>query len=151
MDPVSTLLAIEEIKRLKAKYFRFVDTKNWPEFRTLFTDDAVLEFQESMAEPASIDQFMDMLPSFLDGAVSVHHGYMPEVTIETADAASAIWAMDDCLIFPDRDDTPGGMAMLRGYGHYHETYVRRGGEWSIHTLRLTRIRLERTLRAQVIA
>ncbi len=30
MDPVTKLLAIEEIKQLKAQYFQRLDSKEWP-------------------------------------------------------------------------------------------------------------------------
>ena len=33
------LMDIEEIAQLKARYFRFIDTKDWVAFQDLFTDD----------------------------------------------------------------------------------------------------------------
>ncbi|WP_242128727.1 nuclear transport factor 2 family protein [Sphingobium sp. Sx8-8] len=151
MDALEELLAIEHIKRLKARYFRFVDTQDWTGFRRLFTDDAVLEFRETMDEPCSIDAFMDGVRNYLAGVCSVHHGHMPEITIRSSTEASAIWAMDDKLFFSKRTDGPDGIAMVKGYGHYHETYVRQGNEWRISSLRLTRLRLERTLNPRMIA
>ena len=38
---MNRLLAIEEIKQLKARYFRFLDTKDWAGLTTVFTPDAV--------------------------------------------------------------------------------------------------------------
>lgn len=151
MEPLEQLIAIESIKTLKARYFRYVDTQDWRAFRQIFSDDAVLEFQESMDKPVRIADFMGAVEQFLSGAVSVHHGYLPEINIESAERATGIWAMDDQIFFPDRADTPGGMAGLRGFGHYHEVYVCTAGKWLISSLRLTRLRLERMLRPQVIA
>src|SRR5258705_2536293 len=37
---VSELIAIEEIKQVKARYFRAADEKDWHTLRGLFTDDA---------------------------------------------------------------------------------------------------------------
>lgn len=37
---VSDLNATEEVKQLKARYFRAVDEKDWHTLRGLFTDDA---------------------------------------------------------------------------------------------------------------
>jgi hypothetical protein len=34
---------VEAIKQLKAKYFRYLDTKDWPRYRTLFTEDVVVD------------------------------------------------------------------------------------------------------------
>jgi len=31
--------AIDEVSKLKARYCRYVDTKQWGKFRALFTDD----------------------------------------------------------------------------------------------------------------
>ena len=36
---LSTLEAIEQIKQVKARYFRFVDHKRWEEWGELFTED----------------------------------------------------------------------------------------------------------------
>ena len=44
---IARLEAIEEIRRLKARYFRCVDTRNWVEFADLFTLDCAFEFAES--------------------------------------------------------------------------------------------------------
>ena len=38
MDP-SRLVDLEEIKRLKARYFRTLDTKQWKEFGDVFTEE----------------------------------------------------------------------------------------------------------------
>ena len=43
----------------------------------------------------------------------------------------------------DRLQGPDGKNVLTGYGHYHETYERIGGEWKIKTLLLTRLRMDR--------
>ena len=39
MDAATTLLEIEAIKQLKARYCRFLDTKDWQAWRNIFTDD----------------------------------------------------------------------------------------------------------------
>jgi len=43
METVDRLWAIEQIKQLKARYFRYLDLHWWHELRELFTDDAVFE------------------------------------------------------------------------------------------------------------
>jgi len=70
----------------------------------------------------------------LADAVTVHHGHMPEIEILDADRATGIWAMFDQV------DLPG--LVLRGFGHYHDEYVRSGARWRIHRSRLTRLRLD---------
>jgi hypothetical protein len=136
------LIAIEGIRTLKARYFRYVDTKDWPALRGLFARDAALEFPENFANPFDVDSFIAMIEPALASAVSVHHGHMPEIEILAADRARAVWAMNDYLAFPAGESGLSGAAEISGAGHYHETYVRVEGEWLIKSLRLTRLRLK---------
>ena len=53
MDALAKLTAIEELKGLKARYCRAVDTKDAALLRTLFTDDAVLDVRGSATDPVS--------------------------------------------------------------------------------------------------
>ena len=42
MKPVvEQLWDIEQIKQLKARYFRYIDSKDWDSFAQLFTEDCV--------------------------------------------------------------------------------------------------------------
>jgi hypothetical protein len=81
MKDIDRLLAIEEIKRLKSRYFYYLDHKDWARWK------------------------------------------------------SEVWAPDAA---------PLGYTLLHGFGHYHETYIRRPEGWRIKTTRLTRLHLERT-------
>ena len=44
MTDIECLLAIEEIKNLKARYFRCMDTKGWTGFQAVFAADATADF-----------------------------------------------------------------------------------------------------------
>ncbi|WP_264992339.1 nuclear transport factor 2 family protein, partial [Mycobacterium montefiorense] len=46
-DSAATLLAIEFIKGLKARYCRYLDTKDWAAWRSIFTDDFVSDTSEA--------------------------------------------------------------------------------------------------------
>ncbi|GAB5451034.1 MAG: nuclear transport factor 2 family protein [Halioglobus sp.] len=133
-DAVSRLLAIEDIKRLKARYFRALDSRQWDEFSECFTSDLVADFRGA---PGTLsegrDTFIASLRDVLGDAPTVHHGHSPEIDIYDDNNASGIWAMDDCV------DLPG--LSLRGWGHYHEQYRREAGQWRISSTRLTRLRL----------
>ncbi|MCZ4343002.1 nuclear transport factor 2 family protein [Sphingomonadaceae bacterium G21617-S1] len=141
MDTADKLFAIEEIKALKARYFRFLDTKDWPGLRSVFMPEAVIEVPEAVAEPQPLDQALAFIEAAVDGGVSIHFGHMPEIFIESSDRARGIWAMDDRIYWSTDKAAVLGYAQLRGFGHYHETYERLGGEWKIKTMRLTRLRL----------
>lgn len=41
MDDVTALHEIESIKQLKARYCRYLDSKDWAAWRGIFTDDFV--------------------------------------------------------------------------------------------------------------
>ena len=58
---------------------------------------------------------------------------MPEITLEDADRASAIWAMADELRYAD------GTLKLAGRGHYRDRYALTDGEWLITHSQLTRL------------
>jgi len=124
---------VEAIKKLKAKYFRTLDTKDWPAYRQVFTDDVVIDTTESGGERITgADAFLAYLRQTLEGATTVHQGHMPEITLTSDTTATGIWALQDLVIWP------GGMR-LDGFGHYHETYVKGAEGWRIASSKLTRL------------
>jgi hypothetical protein len=132
-----TLVHIENIKQLKARYFRFVDSKQWDALRDVFTDDLQFYFESAVPATDSADSFVAFISERLATAVSVHHGHMPEITLTSWESATGIWAMYD---YVQTDD--GGVG-YHGYGHYHESYVKvpdRG--WLISSFDLRRLRVD---------
>lgn len=128
--------AIRAIEELKAAYCRTLDTKQWEDFRALFTDDFVSDTSESgglVIEGA--DAFVSFVRRTLGRAVTVHQVQQPEIEVASSETASGIWAMQDVVRF-----IPG--VTLHGFGHYHETYVKREGQWRIASSKLTRLREE---------
>jgi len=148
--PLSTLdrlLAIEEIKTLKARYFRFVDGKDQTGLASLFTPDGILDMRHAPAGPpdesaliSGADEIARFILTAVSGARTVHHGHMPEITITSPDTATAIWAMQDLLKWGDKSPYP--FRELIGYGYYHDTYRRVVGQWRIRSSKLTRLRVD---------
>ena len=129
---------IEQIKQLKARYFRLMDTKDWDAFRQLFTADVRIDVTADGAGVyEGLDAFLGMLLPALDNVVTVHHGHMPEIQLTSATTASGIWAMEDTLQFPEG----GPIGGVHGWGHYHDTYRLVDGQWRIESSRLTRLRV----------
>ena len=125
----------EEIRQLKARYFRLMDTKQWDAWRDCFTSDAVLETLPSPGEHfVGRDEIVSRVSAILSDSVTVHHGHMPEIDLTGPDTATGIWAMFDWVDMPTR--------VLRGFGHYHDDYQRQAGTWRIRRSRLTRLRLD---------
>lgn len=129
---------VEAIKMLKARYFRTMDTKDWPAMRQVFTDDVTIDTTESGGNVVSGgEEFLVFLKVAIGDVITVHHGHMPEIEVTSPDTARGVWAMEDMLRWPDGSE-------LHGYGHYHEEYVKIGGEWKIRSSRLTRLRTDFT-------
>ena len=129
---------VEAIKRLKARYFRTMDTKDWAGMRQVFTDGVVMDTSSSGGGVITgADDFMAFLEETLADVITVHHGHTPEIEVTSPTSASGIWALEDLLVWPN------GLR-LEGYGHYHESYEKVGGEWLIASSTLTRLHMDVT-------
>ncbi len=127
---------IEAIRRVKARYFRTMDTRDWDGMRQVFTDDVVIDTSEAGGGVVSgADEFMAFLREALDGAVTVHQGHMPEIDLTSETTATGIWALNDIVMWPNG-------TRLDGYGHYHETYEKGSDGWQIKTSKLTRLHVD---------
>jgi hypothetical protein len=149
IDACEELLAIEDIKKLKARYFRFYDDKDWDGFVSVLSDDLVFTFVDAELEhyPAdyaafltpegdlalSRDQLMAWLVVSSAPFKTQHHGHMPEITITGPDTATAIWRVTDLICFPG--DPP---VWTRGYGRYDEEYARTSEGWKLRRSRYDR-------------
>lgn len=132
--PVTDLLQIEAIKQLKARYCRYLDTKDWDSWRSLFTDD----FRSDTAQAGGkvivgADEFVAFTRRSLGGRATVHQVHAPEIELTSPASARAVWALEDVVRL-----APG--VNLRGYGHYRESYVLVDGQWLIAESTLTRLR-----------
>lgn len=136
MDDAATLLEIEAIKQLKARYCRYLDSKDWAAWRTVFTDDFVGDTSEAGGKRITgADEFVAFVKQTLGKASqpTVHQVHAPEIEVTSSTTARGIWALNDVVRL-----APG--LNLNGYGHYDETYVKAYGQWRIKTSKLTRLR-----------
>jgi hypothetical protein len=151
IDILARLAAIESIRVLKARYCRYVDTKDWRSFAGLFTREAQLCFPENNPEWVSIQTFVPAVEKALAGGITVHHVHSPEITFESRERASAVWAMQDRLFFPSGVEGIAGAGRIAGAGHYHERYRLEDGRWLFERVRLTRLHLVVETQARVVA
>ena len=137
---------IERVRRAKAQYCRFVDTKNWAAFAKLFEQN----LQVRMFDPAGAtivsfddrDSFVSICDTSLVGAQTIHQVHNDEIDQISDGEISATWSMEDMIIFGSPG--PGQPARMHGFGHYHELW-RLGAEgWRIARLELRRTILEFT-------
>jgi len=157
------LIAIEEIKALKARYWYCVDTKDMVgyvatyapgflfdhsrafeavcpvtgESRVYGKPELLRHIDTSGWKVCGIEEFSKM-KNPLVADCTVHQGYNPQITFQSDTEASAIWPMQDILRFgPDFPITE-----IHGYGHYHETFRKIDGQWLIQSNTISRIRID---------
>lgn len=138
MNDVERLLAIEEIKSLKGRYCRCVDTQDWDAWRECFVPEVLLivdGFEEQIYSDG-IEQVVSNCIKLLDGATTVHQVHNPEIEILSDTEATGIWALHDILKWPRPNMF--GLTSLVGYGNYHEKYVKTPLGWRIRECLITR-------------
>jgi ketosteroid isomerase-like protein len=136
---------IEAIRQLKARYFRFVDTKQWDRWGELFTEDAVLDVPLMRGEPLRGRRAIEeRVRQGLIPMITIHHGHTPEIELDGPDRARGIWPMYDKLLRTTLEtDAPGFGPRYEGSGHYVERYAKDGnGRWRIARCELRRLHLE---------
>ncbi|MET0268928.1 MAG: nuclear transport factor 2 family protein, partial [Sphingomonas sp.] len=148
---IEQLRATQEIRQLKARYFRGVDQADGALVRSVLAEHCVLDYRGCCTDPATARDFLPAMNVVLRGRdawvadgmarfgiVSVHQGHDFELTFTGETTADGIWSMTDRLWFP-----PGGaFATMTGYGHYIESYIKEPDGWKIQTTHVTRIRVE---------
>jgi hypothetical protein len=135
-DDATELMAIEAIKQLKARYCRHLDTKDWPAWRAIFTDDFVSDTTDAGGKLIiGADEFVAFTRKSIGrpSQATAHQVHAPEIELTSATAARGVWALQDVVRF-------GPGVTLVGYGHYHETYENVAGRWLIKSSKLTRLR-----------
>jgi hypothetical protein len=134
MTPLERLIEIDAIKRLKARYTLFIDTKDYDSYRTLFTSDVTLLVDtcvSTLGRDGKIvrvdgrDKFVDFVMAALKNREAVHQCHTPLIDFASSTEAKAIWFLDH----------------TEGSSYYRETYRKVDDEWKIASLHLARIRI----------
>ncbi|GAS89341.1 nuclear transport factor 2 family protein [Mycolicibacterium brisbanense] len=119
---------IDDVKQVKYRYLRALDTKNWEEFADTLTEDVVADYGQSLGESLHFtdrDALVDyMRQSLGPETITEHHVSHPEITV-TGDQATATWYLQDRVI------APAFNFMLIGAAFYHDTYRRTSDGWKI--------------------
>lgn len=119
------LVAIEAIRRLKARYCRTVDAKDWTALAELFTADAQLQKGEHVLDGR--DAIIAAMAATLASVPTAHAAHTPVIDMVDATHARGNWGAIYCRV----GDPPT-------YGIYDEEYTRGGdGEWRISRTELT--------------
>jgi hypothetical protein len=124
---VSDLEEFEAIKRLKYKYLRCLDTKDWPGLGETLTDDAVSAYSSGKYAFEGRDAILAFLQDALgrDTILSCHQVHHPELELESPNSATGVWALSDIVIDTQHKVT------IRGAAFYSDRYVKIDGLWRI--------------------
>ncbi len=156
IDPVAKLLAIEEIRMLKARYFRHMDMREWDLMAEVFCKDVRFDCSEGggsrgldgvwRGDIMPITEGRDNLMAWISGSfattTSAHHGHAHEIWLDSETEAHGIVAMEDWILDADRKTL-----LINAAGHYHEKYRIEDGQWRIAEVKLTRLFVGRIERA----
>ena len=141
VDPYARI-AVQE---LKARYFYYIDTRQFSRLPSLFTDDARLEgFAFAPDQSVSVEQFVTDAGRFLAGRNSQHHGFMRAVSDTVVRAR---WSMRDLVTWEPgeksyRNISHPDLSGFVGYGYYESEYRYSDGAFKIQFLRATRVRID---------
>lgn len=144
MSDIEWLVALEEIRQLKARRDRYIDAHDWDAYEALHAPDHVSHHAPDPAvslEPKAwtssaemmrnVRQIMSSGPS----SISIHHSYDPEIVFDALTRARGVWAMTAATV---HKDDAGKDSWNVSYGYYYETYEKRDGRWLFTTRRWQR-------------
>ena len=142
MDAIERLIETEAIKRLKARYARAVDTKDWELLASVLAPDARSVYSDGAYTFEGRDAIIDFLRGALDreGFVTMHQSHTPEIEITSDTTARGTWYLEDIVVNEGEasEYNPGHDVMI-GTGIYHDEYVKHGREWLIASTGYERI------------
>lgn len=138
----------EDIRTLKHRYFRGIDTADAELLKTLFTEDVNCEYRGGTykVKLQGRDNMLSfLLDSFNSDAVAMHHGHMPEITLTGENTAKGIWYLEDIFISRAERKT-----FTIGSALYYDEYVREADGWKIADTQYDRvIELNEPLRSEI--
>lgn len=119
------LVDIEGIKRLKHRYLRCLDGKQWDEFTETLSPEITAKYGKYVFDTReSLVRFMRKHMG-RNEMLTEHFGAHPEITVD-GDTAHGYWHLSDTVLIPTEN------VMLRGAALYDEDYVRGDdGQWRI--------------------
>jgi hypothetical protein len=134
MSEIEWLVALEQIRQLKARRDRCIDAHDWDEYEALHAPDhrsrhATVNVTRESTGPVAWTSAAEMtrnVKPILTGRSMIHHSYDPEIIFETPTKARGVWAMTDAGVYKEDDGSEGWHIL---YGYYYETYEKREGRW----------------------
>lgn len=126
----------EDIRTLKHRYFRGIDTADNALLATLFTADIAVDYRGGSYRVTFTgrEQMLEFLAnSFHSGALAMHHGHGPEITLTGENSATGVWYLEDIFINTEQQTHTYGSAI------YRDHYLREPDGWKIARTEYDRI------------
>lgn len=127
---------LEDIRTLKHRYFRCIDTAAVSELEQLFTEDVAVDYRGGgyrvrLTGREAMVEFL--VNSFHSDAVAMHHGHMPEIRLTGDDSAAGVWYLEDIFINAAERTQTIGTAI------YRDVYQREASGWKIAVTEYDRV------------
>jgi len=114
----------DAIERVKYRYLRALDTKDWEGLAATLADDVTGDYGGRLHFTNRTELVDYMRSSVGPGVITEHRVTHPEITID-GDQAFALWYLHDRVIVAESN------FMLIGAGFYRDTYRRTPEGWKI--------------------
>ena len=125
------LIEMEQIKRVKYRYLRAMDTADHALLASLFTPDVSARFVGGSYDVtvSGREKLLEYLAVSANADVVVNHNcHHPEIDLTAADAAEGLWYLQDWYYNKVQKRT------VRGAAFYRDRYAKQSGAWKIsHT------------------
>ena len=126
---MSTLEEIQAIKRLKYRYLRCLDCKDWAGLADTLAPDATSSYDGGRYSFSGPDKIV----GFIEGALgrpavlTRHHCHHPEIDLTSDTTATGVWYLEDTVIDTEHN------TQLQGCAFYRDEYVKLDGAWKIRS------------------
>ena len=119
------LVEIEAIKRLKYRYARLLDTKDFDGLTECFTEDAKASYSGGQLSYDGRDAIIGFLRGALgsQAMITSHLVGQPEIELTGPESATATWALQDLVILAEQG------IEIRGTAFYEDEYLKKDGRW----------------------
>jgi 3-phenylpropionate/cinnamic acid dioxygenase small subunit len=124
----------QDISDVLVRYATGIDRRDWPLFRTVFTDDCALDYGE-IGTWNGVDAVTEFMQQAHAMAGHTLHRLTNQAIAVDGDKATARTYIDGLIMFKDNDSG------VNTVGFYDDDLVRTGDGWRIARRRYTQVRL----------
>jgi hypothetical protein len=141
MSAIDRVIASEEIRNLKARYWLGVDRRDAAMIKATLAPDVVADYTQVALPPGnSVSEVLRGADAVAKGVAAtpaepgggLHFGGQPVLEFTSATSATAIWPM-----IGFGHVASGGATRVGELYYYHDSFEKIGGAWKLKSIRLT--------------